>query len=668
MSFLVTAALAVALLVGVPIAAHLLRRSRAEEVDFPPTALVPAAQPVARKRRRLEDRLLLALRGAMIVALAVLGATPLIRCSRLSLSREAGGSVALALVLDDSLSMRAVTGDRTRFERAVAGARELLDATREGDAVAIVLAGGPARLALAATTDLEHARRTLKEIEPSDRGTDLGAAVQIARSALKQLPHRDHRLVVLSDLAADDIPPGDPPVAAPLPNLRGPMHDCGIVVAERSGRRVAATVACSSAHAARDRKLELVSAKGAGGGSDAGTAKLGETLGSAPLEIQSGSQIVSIELPSPAVNVDARLTGSDAIAADDVAPVTDVEAGLTVGIVADPSTASVTTGGPTILEQAMQVLPTRPLLRPMTVLPDRRAELDPLVAVILDDPSGIAAEARSALNEWISSGRVALAMLGPAAGSSQLGSTLEPFAVGAVRWEETKPIGLDPKSVSWLGVAGESLADLGAKRRTLLAGARPANSTIAASFADGAPFLVETRIGRGLVLATALPVSVEHSDFALRPGFLALLDYVVEQAARRSGPRRSAAGERWAFPAGSEVSIEGPRGPIALAAGEGESADAQKGASVALAGRYRVSVDGEVHERVVTISEQEVLRQSRDPSQIAADLAEVASSSSVDASRELAWLLLALFGVEALARVLRRPRRRQERREARVGG
>jgi len=259
MSFVVAAALAIALLMAAPFVAHLLRRGRAREQDFPPAALVPIAPPVARQRSRIEDRVLLAIRASLIVALALIGATPLVRCSRLSLSREAGASVALALVVDDSLSMRAVPGGgASRFERALDGARELLASARQGDAVALVLAGRPARLALAATTDLAAAKRTLAELHPSDRDTDLDSAVKLARSALKEMPHVDKRVAVLSDLAAEPLSAGDPPAWVPLPDLARTMQDCAVVTTERRGKSVTVNVACTSADVARDRSVEII--------------------------------------------------------------------------------------------------------------------------------------------------------------------------------------------------------------------------------------------------------------------------------------------------------------------------------------------------------------------------------------------------------------------------
>src|SRR3954468_5914058 len=105
MSFLSVLALAIGILVVAPYIAHRLRRKRAEEHPFAPARLVPATPPKARARARLEDRWLFMIRAGSVIALAVLGASPLVRCSRLALSRG-GASVAVAIVLDDSMSMR----------------------------------------------------------------------------------------------------------------------------------------------------------------------------------------------------------------------------------------------------------------------------------------------------------------------------------------------------------------------------------------------------------------------------------------------------------------------------------------------------------------------------------------------------------------------------------
>src|SRR5512140_2399898 len=173
MTFLHIAALAVGVLVVGPLLAHLLHRRRSDVRDFPPAHLVPPSPPLARSRREVDDRLLYATRTLSVIALALLGAVPFVRCSGLSLGRRAGASVALAIVVDDSLSMRAkLPGAETRWERARSAAGDLIAEAREGDAIAIVLAGSPPRIALAATTDLVSARTALSALAPSDRATD----------------------------------------------------------------------------------------------------------------------------------------------------------------------------------------------------------------------------------------------------------------------------------------------------------------------------------------------------------------------------------------------------------------------------------------------------------------------------------------------------------------
>src|SRR5262245_9940504 len=121
MSFLTLAALLIAVLAGAPLMAHLLRRRQAQEQPFPAARLVPPTPPVARRRSALEERALFAVRASAVIGLAILGATPFVRCSRVALARREGASVALAIVIDDSLSMRAVASERgpTRFDRAL---------------------------------------------------------------------------------------------------------------------------------------------------------------------------------------------------------------------------------------------------------------------------------------------------------------------------------------------------------------------------------------------------------------------------------------------------------------------------------------------------------------------------------------------------------------------
>ena len=265
MHFVFALALGMVALVVAPYLAHRLRRRRGDERPFAAAHLVPPAPPRARRRSKLEDRALFGVRAISILGLALLGASPLVRCSRLALERSSGASVAMTIVLDDSMSMRTRSvACPTRFERACEGARELLASAREGDAVAIVLAGAPARVALAATTDLAAARSALDALRPSDCATDLDGALTMARALIARLPQVDRRIVLLSDLA-DGHPDGPPigegselPTWVAMPELRTAAKDCGVVVADRVGLRVRVRVACSHDATPVGREITLM--------------------------------------------------------------------------------------------------------------------------------------------------------------------------------------------------------------------------------------------------------------------------------------------------------------------------------------------------------------------------------------------------------------------------
>jgi hypothetical protein len=671
LSFLVAAALAVGLLVAIPVAAHLLRLGRTQEQEFAPARLVPVKPHAARRRSQLENRVILALRVLIIAALAALGATPLLRCSRLSLARQSGASVALALIVDDSLSMQTSTDSgQSRWNRALAGARELLGSARDGDAVAIVLAGRPARLALAASTDLAAAKETLAELEPSDRATDLHGAVQIARSAVKHLSHVDKRIILLSDLADARLPAGQPSVWAPLEPLRRPSANCGVFKAARRGQRVTATVACSAAAAARGRRLQLVGSgkqdrrQAAGDATDSSSRGRDGVLAEADLAARRGAQTVSARLDAPAGELDARLTGTDALGRDDVAPVGPESSDLAVAVVVDQPRAASTTGGATVLEQALVALQNGAAVRPLAAVPDDPRQLSGFAALILDDPPGLHAQARSVLLGWLERGGVAMALLGPRAHATQLGSTLEPFASGAVSWQprpHTK--GINPNSVSWLGDEAKSLVDLAPQGRALLDGAEVAGAGVLARWDDGRAWLLQRSVGQGVVLTVGLPASPELSELALRPGWLSLLDHVVTLAGERTGPVHSPAGVTWQFPAGQQVHLVGPKGPVPLerAASATEPDQPQAAYQVAVApwaGRYVLKIGNRTQQRVVGFDEQEIVSQPALSDGSAAQGPQETMSSQVDASAELAVAILWLFCVELLLRLGLRLRRR----------
>jgi hypothetical protein len=637
LTFVTALALGIALLVAAPILAHRLRRRRADERPFPAARLVPPAPPQARKRSKLEDRGLLAVRAASVLALALLGATPFVTCSRLSIGRTSGASVALAIVVDDSMSMRARTASgKTRFERAKEAASELCGSASEGDSIAIVLAGSPPRVALAATTDVAAAREAVLALVPEDRGTDLEGAIAMARSLVDKLPQVDRRVVVLSDLAdghAEGAPLGGGEGAAvwfPLAELAADAKDCAVLSADRTGARVTARVACSPGASAQGREL-LLRTKDV-------------TLAHVPAPAGASGE-ATLDVPEGAGDaLEVRLGGDDAIATDDAAPVlVRAEVGA-IGVVADAESERVATGGPPVVEQALSALKLDLSVRPLPAAPDRAEDLSALVGLVLDDPAGLPPEERRALATYLEKGGVVLLALGPRAAAAPLGATLEPMLGHAPTWSENDGKGAKT-SGGPLAEAAETLSDLDAKHRVLLAPEDAAALETLLEWDDGKPLVARRTVGRGEAWMVTLPFSVDASDLGVRPGFLALLDAWVERARARSAPRRTEVGRAWAFERVGQLAVVGPAGPVATQR-DGATVRAVPG----VIGAYRVTLDGTEELRVAMPAPAELDMRPRAAAPSAKAAAGFDTRAKVDATPAIAAALLALLFLELALR------------------
>ncbi len=635
MSFGAGLGLLVALGVALPLVAHLLRRRRTETRVFPPARLVPTATPAARSRAHLEDRALLAVRALGVLALAVLGAAPFVTCSRLALDRPGGSAIALVIVIDDSMSMRASAGGEPRFARARRSAVELVESLRDGDVVGVVAAGAPARMLVAPSPSRDVATRALAAMTPSDRATDLDAALTLAGTLARGAQQPERRVVLLSDLADGSDKPLDAPAGVstwtPDASLAAALPDCAVVRALRRGRDVRARVACGRAEHAGERRVEVVGPSG--------------VLGFVTLRRERAQdvEIVMSDAAPAGAQLTARLTGSDAVPDDDAAPVMTESGALSVSVVLGPSTGA-SERRVSVVEEALGALDETLALRPSFSVPEAPEALAPHAVVVLDDPPGLPPEARAALRGYVERGGVAVALLGSRAGSAILGNTLEPFVEGAVRWTTSAPKGSDEASLAGLGATAAGLLDLAPKGRVLLDERATADATVLARWADGRPLVFTRRLGRGRVLVTTLGASLDESDLALRPAFLEILGRALSEGRARKGNLRSLVGARWEIAPSARV--VGPSGPLPAS---------DDGVLVPLrAGLYAVRAGDELEARVAEIDEREVDLSPRPAPPRASHQAAGATTSRVELSPYVAWALLALLALEAAVRLLTR--------------
>ncbi len=713
MKFLFPLALLIAVGVVGPIVAHLLRRRKPEEQPFPPARLVPTAPPLARRRANLEDRPLLLLRALAVALLAMLAASPLVRCSSLSLDRRGGSSVALVLVIDDSMSMRAALADdarrdgaKSRFDLALVAAQEIAGSLRSGDVTAIVLAGSPARVMLAPTGEPSNVRAALELLAregPSDRATDLDGAVALAAASLRDLPHVDRRVVLLSDLAdgnASGTPLAPPDLerlelAAPLEALTKPSPtgnaDCALLAASPDGEAsLRARVVCAlggTPVGKRAIEVRLVAADDAGR-TVVGTAAFPQEIPPAPATFDVVVPLDRSKLPGASGSngtldpqagkptLTARIVGAiDAIAADDEAPVLGVASTPLVGVVVGEGGALdevVATGGPPLLERALGALgqgsPAESAIavRPLPSIPDRDLDLAPFAALAIDDPPGLGPESREALRSWMEQGGVLLLALGPRAASPPLGQTMGPMLEQLPKWDRLdlagKALGVDPNHAGPLGASVVAPTDLAAKGRARFDPADLAHVVVTSAFTDGAPLLVTRAIGRGEVWMTTLPFAPDVSDLPLRPSFLAMLDAFLDRAEDRGAGERLEAGKLWL--AGPDDQLEVAALDLAGVVKPGPPLPVERsktGIRVAPReiGAYLVTTTpkGGAARREVRAVSPVAREVDLAPRALVDTIASGAKTGLQRTTKELAptlaWLLFALFGGELVLRIVR---------------
>jgi hypothetical protein len=196
MSFVTPALLAGIALIAVPIALHLIMRREARQLTFPALRFVRERRRSNRRRMRLRHWLLLALRCAVLALAAMALARPVLRPAD---EENSTGPPAVATVVDNSLRMQLVRGNRTLLEEATDQAARLI-AKLPDDALVVVSDLG--RSSAGFSPDLSAAAARLERLRPVAGARPLADAVAEAIELVAAQEERRPEAFVFTDLSS----------------------------------------------------------------------------------------------------------------------------------------------------------------------------------------------------------------------------------------------------------------------------------------------------------------------------------------------------------------------------------------------------------------------------------------------------------------------------------
>lgn len=186
-----------ALALAIPIIIHLFHKSRFQIVKWGAMHLLEAVIRTNQRRIKIEQIILLIIRAAIPLILALCMARPVWTGVRKLMGETRTSTIIL---LDNSYSMAASRAGTSNFALAKDEASRLLNELPRGSDAQVVLMGeGGAPLLDEPTYDLARLTQSLKQIEASYGTATVPAALDFATNVFGQMHESSRNLVVMTD-------------------------------------------------------------------------------------------------------------------------------------------------------------------------------------------------------------------------------------------------------------------------------------------------------------------------------------------------------------------------------------------------------------------------------------------------------------------------------------
>jgi uncharacterized protein YjbJ (UPF0337 family) len=199
MGFLTPLMLFGALAAAIPVAIHLFFRSRYRTVPWAAMKFLLTSVEQTSRRLKFQELLLLLLRMAVLVMLALAFARPISSVLR---GAGRGDSVDAVFVIDTSFSMGAQDGAKTRIKRAQEQAITIIDELPPHSTVQIITCAGKHKTMIGprSPANLDQAKHLINNLELTHMATDLCEGVAEAQGVLAKGQASNKELYVFSDM------------------------------------------------------------------------------------------------------------------------------------------------------------------------------------------------------------------------------------------------------------------------------------------------------------------------------------------------------------------------------------------------------------------------------------------------------------------------------------
>lgn len=303
------------LAIGIPLYVHLLRQHKSNPLPFSSLMFFEKRTQSSVKHRRLKYFALLAMRCALLALLALLFAKPYVSTSA---AGDAQGRKLLLVAVDNSFSMRA----GNRMADAKAAALEVLGQFRPGDQGQVIAFSSGAQLLTQPVTDVQELQAAVKNIEAGDGRSAYAEISRVIRSLTpaEGLPVQAH---VITDAQKTSMPVPFSELAVP-PSTRLTVH--AIADGQEPNWYVESVHAPRSVYQPKQVRIQATVAGSGTEAAETGVSLLlnGKSLESKRVSVPAGGRAtVEFYLPDAAYGMnrgEIRIESRDKLAADDVFP------------------------------------------------------------------------------------------------------------------------------------------------------------------------------------------------------------------------------------------------------------------------------------------------------------------------------------------------------------